>query len=450
VVNLAGAVGAVGATGATGATGPTGLTGADGAIGATGPQGIQGNDGQIGATGPVGATGATGLTGATGPTGLTGADGATGPSGLTGATGVAGIDGATGPTGPTGVTGDVGATGLTGATGPVGATGATGIDGATGPTGPIGADGATGATGPTGATGLTGPTGLTGATGATGPQGIQGDVGPTGLTGATGATGPIGADGATGPTGLTGNGIPDPTSHAGQYIKTDGAVVSWGYGNDAVPFTTASGSTSNIPLSGATTGDQLSLATSLTLGSNADIYTSASNYGWRDIIADITVRGAGSNSPSWGTFRDGINAYQFSATVMNECWLTFHINHDYAPGTPVYLHVHWSSPGTSTGNVVWGFEYSIAKGHQQMAFPTSTTVTVTQASPGQYYHNVAEISTGIGSGQLEPDSLILVRVYRDASNGADTNTDAVSVFCSDIHYQASRFATKNKAPNFYN
>ena len=128
--------------------------------------------------------------------------------------------------------------------------------------------------------------------------------------------------------------------------------------------------------------------------------------------------------------------------------MNFHINHDYALGTPIHLHAHWVNPGTNTGVVRWGFEYSIAKGHQQEVFPASNIVYVNQACTGQFFHMVAEINPGITSASLEPDAMLMVRVFRDAANAADTCTDAVALITADIHYQANRFATLNKAPNF--
>lgn len=248
------------------------------------------------------------------------------------------------------------------------------------------------------------------------------------------------------------NELPDQTGHASQYLQTDGSIVDWVNGNSYVPFTTTTGSTNNIPLAGANSGDSLILADNLTLTSAADIFTTTSNYGWKDIISDINIRsqgGNGNDDPTWAVFRNGVWAFRFSASSMNECWINFHINHDYALGTPIYLHVHWSNSGTNTGVVRWGFEYTIQKGHQQGVFPATTTVYVEQAAVAQYEHQLAEINPGITSTDLEPDSLVLVRLFRDAPHANDTCTDSVSVFCSDLHYQASKFATKNKSPDFY-
>lgn len=171
--------------------------------------------------------------------------------------------------------------------------------------------------------------------------------------------------------------------------------------------------------------------------------------GWNDITSDINVRGTGSNDPTWSLFRNNIYGYSFGTNTMNQAWITFHIKHDYAVGTPIHLHTHWSTTGTDTGVCRWGFEYTIAKGHQQSQFGTTNSYYVEQQSLGvPYTHMVAE-TAGILSDELEPDSLVLVRVFRDASHANDTLSDAAFLFTADIHYQCDRMSTKNRIPNFY-
>lgn len=173
---------------------------------------------------------------------------------------------------------------------------------------------------------------------------------------------------------------------------------------------------------------------------------------WDDITGEINVRGLGSNNPAWAAFQNGVYAYQFSASTMMEVWIDFHIKHDIAPGTLLYPHVHWSTTGTNTGVARWGFEYTVAKGHQQQAFPATTTVYVEQAFTGTTRtHMIAEVSeaNAIPSTNIEVDSLVMMRVFRDAAHVNDTLTDAAFLFMVDLHYQKQYLGTKNKSPNFY-
>ena len=170
--------------------------------------------------------------------------------------------------------------------------------------------------------------------------------------------------------------------------------------------------------------------------------------GWRDLVGDITVRGAGSNDPSWASLGLGnLYAYSFSATAMKEVWVTYHIDHDYKPGTAIYLHTHWTTTGTDTGVVRWGFEYSYAKGYDQAVFPAVTTVYKNLAASGTALrHMISEVAVGdvIPSTNLETDGLILCRIFRDAADGADTCTDAAFLLTADCHYQSDRVNTLNR------
>jgi hypothetical protein len=104
--------------------------------------------------------------------------------------------------------------------------------------------------------------------------------------------------------------------------------------------------------------------------------------GWRDNIVQLDVQVGNADAPTLNVFRDGIKAYTFFAGEMSEAFANFHIDHDYAPGTALYPHVHWAIASTETGTVRWGVEWTYAKGHGQMAFGPTQTVYVEQAADG--------------------------------------------------------------------
>lgn len=193
----------------------------------------------------------------------------------------------------------------------------------------------------------------------------------------------------------------------------------------------------------------LTLAKGHTISVNAE-----GTYGWGDITGEIISKG-GANAPSFAaiTGLGNLYAYKFSgsASTLTEVFVCWHVPHDYADGTDIYIHVHWlnATSTPSTNNLVWQFEYSIAKGHGQQAFPTPTTVSVTQAcSSTRYMHHIAE-TAAITSANLEVDSLIYCRIFRDAAHASDTNTDTdVYLLTADVHYQKNKYATKNKAYPF--
>lgn len=180
-------------------------------------------------------------------------------------------------------------------------------------------------------------------------------------------------------------------------------------------------------------------------------------YGWRDILGDIVIHDGGIfdvSSPPFNTFRNGIRAYEFRARYRAEFWCQFHIDHDYALGTNVYPHVHWAAAGNGSGVVRWGMEFTVAKGYAQASGsvfgPTSIVYAETHVPSGsQYKHFITEVNpaNSIPASQLEPDSIVLVRFFRDGPN--DSYGDSVYGFKADLHYQVARMATKNKSPNFF-
>jgi hypothetical protein len=170
--------------------------------------------------------------------------------------------------------------------------------------------------------------------------------------------------------------------------------------------------------------------------------------GWDDITADLSAGKPGATSPTWAVYRDGIYAWRFGAATDDELFITFHIKHDYAETSKVYPHVHWSPNTTSTGTVRWGMEYTIAKGHDQEAFPATTTIYMeeTISEDKQYQHFITEASDAQAFNAFEADTLILVRIFREGS--ADTFPDPVFGLTADIHFQTDRQSTPNRSPPF--
>lgn len=192
-------------------------------------------------------------------------------------------------------------------------------------------------------------------------------------------------------------------------------------------------------------------------------------FGWRDIIGPIEIKTAGATDPVWAVYRGSIYAYTFD-TATAEAFFTFHVPHDYVPGTDMHVHMHWSqivvdSGGAAgvPGNIEWSFDITYADGHGTAGgaadpFVAPITVTVVQqASTTQYGHMIAEVqfSNNGGTGGLldsntfRVDGLVLVRAYRTKGNAADTLNQAPFGHTCDIHYQSNNSATKNKSPDFY-
>ena len=176
--------------------------------------------------------------------------------------------------------------------------------------------------------------------------------------------------------------------------------------------------------------------------------------GWRDMICGLETRG-GPTQPVLQNYRNGIYLYAFSPDVVQEIFAVAHIDHDYALGTELFPHMHWTTDTTNTGTVRWGIEYTLAQRFDDTGVKTfgpTTTLYVEQASDGAAYkHWVAQATPGNGipGAGINIDTVILFRIFRDATHGNDTYPDPCYGITFDMHYQCSRYATPNRDPNFF-
>jgi hypothetical protein len=170
--------------------------------------------------------------------------------------------------------------------------------------------------------------------------------------------------------------------------------------------------------------------------------------GWRDMIGYAQAPPAGGIA-IW-TQIAGSAFYAFKFDVNDAQQYVYHINHDFKPGSSIYIHAHWFNDGTDTTHAVeWEFTYTYAKGFDQAAYSfTGTVVTVQQASSGQYRHMTTEIATPIADANFEPDGILIVKLKRITNGGTDA-TGSTFLLTADCHYQADTSATKNRTPNFY-
>jgi hypothetical protein len=108
---------------------------------------------------------------------------------------------------------------------------------------------------------------------------------------------------------------------------------------------------------------------------------------------------------------------------------------------------------SGTGVVRWGLEWTFAIRNDSTpaVFGTTTFTYLEQAACGTpYSHQIIEVADpGITLANCEPDTLIQVRIFRDATHVNDTYVgDAIGLFL-DAHYRVDRQATPNRAPDFY-
>ncbi len=192
-------------------------------------------------------------------------------------------------------------------------------------------------------------------------------------------------------------------------------------------------------------------------GNGIKVDAATPTFPWRDLTGAVVVKATGAGRPTFAIYKGNIEEYQFA--VNDKAEFTYHIPHDYVPGSDILLHVHWShiSASVTGGTVTFGYELTYAKGHNQSPFGANKTGTIAgTASAVQYQHIVSEVqisasspsASQIDSDDLEPDGLILVELFFNANNMTGATPDPF-VHEMDVHYQSMNIGTKQNAPDFY-
>lgn len=171
-------------------------------------------------------------------------------------------------------------------------------------------------------------------------------------------------------------------------------------------------------------------------------------YGWRDLRTSLTgLEPPPATAPTQTAFGPSGLLKRPAFAVGDYLEFDLHVDHDYWVDSDAFLHVHWSTNGTSVNSVKWEISYTLAKGHDQANFPAQQLITIEQAAAGTAWrHMITEDGTGISLE--EPDTLLLGRITRITNGGTD-NADAVFGLFVDFHYQTMQYATPYRIPNFY-
>lgn len=183
---------------------------------------------------------------------------------------------------------------------------------------------------------------------------------------------------------------------------------------------------------------------------------------WKDLLGDVTPKTSGAGSPALSTFRNDVRWFSYAVGEDGDC--IFHIPHDYAPGTDLFLHVHWAHNGTNiSGSFDLRCHVTYAKGHNQETFPADIEPHIVVGSLNitntpQYMHRTDEIQLSQSGGAallldtdlIEPDGIIMLSYDVDAIPTITGGTpNEVFIFGIDIHYQADHVGTLNRLPDFY-
>lgn len=192
-----------------------------------------------------------------------------------------------------------------------------------------------------------------------------------------------------------------------------------------------------------------------------DINTNS--YGWNDLISVLSHQKGGVAPVLSPVIGGQVKEYAYISG--DQGGNAYHIKHDYAPNTDMFVHIHWMHNGTAiSGNLVVTYNFTYAKGHQQAIFTVEKVLTHTIPTPNiitipRYQHMLSEIQLSsmtpnanqLNSALLEPDGEILmnITVTTAPTTTESSRANSVFIFHADLHYQSTGLTTINKVPNFY-
>jgi len=167
---------------------------------------------------------------------------------------------------------------------------------------------------------------------------------------------------------------------------------------------------------------------------------------WDDLrVPTTSTRKGGSKDPDFRKILDngdgsqGVFAELFDASSEEELYFAVQLPHKWKQGSDLDVHVHWSPVSTGSGAVCWAMEYSFAEIGDTLPATVivSGNVTIPNESLVADRHYLTEIGTIDMSSIDSVSSMVICRIYRDATGGLKTDDYAsdAALLEVDFHYQ---------------
>jgi len=161
---------------------------------------------------------------------------------------------------------------------------------------------------------------------------------------------------------------------------------------------------------------------------------------WEDLrFPSVSIKIGATKAPGFAQFKDdgsgstGVYTYYYDDSSEEQQFLIAQLPHAYKEGTDIEPHVHWAPSDANSGNVVWGLEYTWQ--NIDGTFGNTTAITVTDAADGTAdKHQIADFATITGTSKTL-SSILVCRIYRDATNASDTYASDAALLEVDIHYE---------------
>ncbi len=220
----------------------------------------------------------------------------------------------------------------------------------------------------------------------------------------------------------------------------------------ALVLKTTGSSRMNISSTGVTTigngTDQVNIAADGTLTFEGAATT------FDDLSIPVFSTSSGSSQPPSiaklkdnGSASQGVFTYSFSASTEQELYFTVQMPHAWKEGSTIMPHVHWAAATDLSGNKVrWGLEYTWVN----VASVYGTTTIIYGEDPiaangavTAYEHAITDLG-GITATGKTLSSILVCRIFRDATAGTDNYASAAFMLSIDFHFERDALGSRTE------
>jgi hypothetical protein len=171
---------------------------------------------------------------------------------------------------------------------------------------------------------------------------------------------------------------------------------------------------------------------------------------WKENIGStLSGNDSWADEPPAGIFINNIMLPMFGPDLTSSISVVFKVGHDIARSGFIFPRVSWSPMTTSGGAVRWGLEYSLAAKNTGV-FSSSSTIYVNQQAAGvSNTHQSIEFPDGDKIAVPPPGTLVVARLFRDATHIEDVYPNSVAFHSVSLMYPSTYIGTANRNSDYY-
>ena len=181
---------------------------------------------------------------------------------------------------------------------------------------------------------------------------------------------------------------------------------------------------------------------------------------WDDLRVPVTSTTlGGTKDPGFSVYKtngsgsQGVFLYFFDNNTEEELYFTMQIPHCYKFGTDLSPHLHMIVPSTGAAGqfVRWGLEYTIASigdsfSNTNIIYSDASTATTATSSGDSTLiadkHYLVSFPNIDGSAITSVSTMLLCRLFRDATDGTDDYPNDAGLLEFDCHFQIDTLGSR--------